>query len=69
MLKYEYMVVYHYQNGMGRIRITTDSKIDEYKDVEKLDQYLKDTKPGIQGLMVTDFKLLRTYKSWDEETE
>lgn len=62
MVKYEYMVIYHFQNGFGRICITMDKKIKEYADIEKIDAYLKEQCPEYRGIIVTDFKLLRSYK-------
>lgn len=61
MKLYEYMVVYHYEDKIRRTCITRDDKIESYKNVEEIDDYLKE----IGGVKVTtiDFKLLRTYDS------
>ena len=60
-MKYEYMVIYNFPQGMGRIRITSDKKIKCFEDVENVEKIVKrDT--GKNDLVVTNFKLLRIYK-------
>lgn len=58
---YEYMVVYSFQNGVGRSRIRTEKPIKTYTDVERLDTVIKESN-GMPKAFVTDFKLLRIYK-------
>lgn len=59
-MKYEYMVVYSFNNGTGRICITRDKEILNYDDVESLDKTIRETN-GITSAFAIDFKLLRKY--------
>ncbi|MFR4584662.1 hypothetical protein [Clostridium cadaveris] len=61
MRKYEYMVVYSFQNGIGRIKITMEKPIENYKDVEQLDTTIRKAN-GTLNAFVTNFKLLREYE-------
>ena len=58
---YEYMVVYSMQNGAGRIQITRTKEINSYSELEELDKYISGY-CNIPKVIVTDFKLLRTYE-------
>ncbi|MNL91426.1 hypothetical protein D3C81_11610 [compost metagenome] len=60
-MKYEYMVIYSFGNGTGRICITRDKKILSYADVESLDNVIRETN-GHMTAFVIDFKLLRKYR-------
>lgn len=59
--KYEYMVVYSFNLGIGRVQIITPKPIKTYIDVENLDKTVKEHN-GITNAMVIDFKLLREYE-------
>ena len=61
MKMYEYMVNYAHPNGVGRIEITRNEPIKSYDDVVALDKFIKSVNK-IEGLFVTDFKLLRVYE-------
>lgn len=41
-MKYEYMVIYSFGNGIGRICITGDKEILSYADVESLDTIIRE---------------------------
>lgn len=58
--KYEYMVTYSYQNGIGRICVTTTRPIQNYDDVENLDITIREAN-GFDNAFATNFILLRTY--------
>lgn len=68
MKKYEYMVIYLFPNGSGRMFINSDKKIESIEDVEKLDDFLRSDKfitdlPKHlkEKIYVSDFKLLKSY--------
>lgn len=61
MKKYEYMVVYSFPGGIGRIQITTENPVKNYADVEKFDETIRESN-GISNAFAIDFKLLRKYK-------
>jgi hypothetical protein len=65
-MAYEYMIVYSHPMGMGRICITRNKKIKSYSDVESLDETIKKY-TGLNAIAI-DFKLLRTYKQEDNQT-
>jgi len=58
---YEYMVVYNFPNGNGRIEIKRDRPIQSYDDVVGLDKFISKSN-NIKNLYVADFKLLRICK-------
>lgn len=60
-MKYEYMVVYSYSKGIGRIQIIRDRKIDSYEQVESTDEAIR-KHIDLENIFIVDFKLLRTYK-------
>ena len=60
MRKYEYMVVYQHNTGVGRMQIITTKKVESYEDVEKLDQTIRNSNK-IMSSFVTNFKLLREF--------
>ncbi|NEZ48034.1 hypothetical protein FDF74_12770 [Clostridium niameyense] len=60
MKKYEYMVIYSFGQGIGRIQITTLKLIENYDDVETLDKIIREHN-GIDNAFAIDFKLLREY--------
>ena len=60
MKKYEYMVVYSFSQGMGRIQIITQKSIASYDDVEALDKTIREHN-GINKAFAIDFKLLKEY--------
>ena len=59
--KYEYMVVYSFLGGLGRIQIITEKPIESYDDVQSLDETIKKSN-GLTNVFATDFKLLREYE-------
>lgn len=61
MEKYEYMVIYSFNQGKGRIQIVTPKPIESYDDVEALDKTIREHNK-IDKAFVIDFKLLRKYK-------
>ena len=66
MKLYEYMVIYTFSNGTGRIQIRASEPIRSYDDIVKLDKFIKDKKK-LDKLFVTDFKLLRVYEEKENE--
>ena len=60
MSKYEYMVVYAFNQCLGRICITLNEKVECYQDVEKLDKIIEEHNG--KNVIVIDFKLLRTFE-------
>lgn len=61
MKMYEYMVVYNFPNGNGRIEIKRNRPIESYDDVVELDKFISSNN-SIKNLYVADFKLLRVYE-------
>ena len=61
MKKYEYMVIYSLNNGIGRIRIISEKFIKSYDDIERIDEIIRGYK-GMETALVIDFKLLREYE-------
>lgn len=60
-VKYEYMVSYTIPNGSGRVFITLDNAIKNYKDIENLDNMVKKEFKN-ERLFVSNFILLRKYR-------
>ncbi len=66
MKLYEYMVIYSFSNGKGRIQFTRSEPIRSYDDVGRVEKVIKgDVK--LDGLLVTYFKLLRVYEEKENE--
>lgn len=61
MKQYEYMVLYNFPNGNGRIQITRKRPIESYADVEELDEFIQKNN-AMEKAYVYDFKLLRVYE-------
>lgn len=61
MKKYEYMVIYSLNNGIGRMRIISEKFIKSYDDIERIDEIIRGYK-GMETALVIDFKLLREYE-------
>ena len=61
MKKYEYMVVYSLNNGIGRMRIISKKFIKSYDDIERIDEIIRGYK-GMETALVINFKLLREYE-------
>lgn len=61
MKKYEYMVIYSLNNGIGRMRIISEKLIKSYDDIERIDEIIRGYK-GMETALVIDFKLLREYE-------
>ncbi len=61
MKKYEYMVVYSFQHGTGRIAITAEKPISSYDDIENIDKTIRKAN-GLETAFAIDFKLLREYE-------
>lgn len=61
MKKYEYMVVYSFQGGVGRIQLTSEKLVETYTDVEKFDAIIRES-TRMPNAFTTDFKLLREYE-------
>lgn len=61
MKKYEYMVIYSLNNGIGRIRIISEKFIKSYDDIERIDEIIRGYK-GMETALVINFKLLREYE-------
>lgn len=59
---YEYMIVYQYEEGCGRVFLERNLTIESDKDIERIDKQLEDM-TGHKSVIVTDFKLLRSYES------
>ena len=66
MKLYEYMVIYSFPNGKGRIQFTRSEPIRSYDDVEKVEKVIKGENK-IDNLLVIDFKLLRVYEKKESE--
>lgn len=65
-MNYEYMVVYTFPHGTGRMAITTNEPIKSYEDIERFDKVVRES-TGIEELFVSNFKLLNQYYSKDDE--
>ena len=65
MTKYEYMIVYQHENGYGRAFVETNFKINSYEDLDRMDKEIE-KETGDESVIITDFKLLRTYESEDK---
>jgi len=61
MLVYEYMVTYISEGHTGRICITRNRTIDNYDDVESLDETIRKINVH-KNAIALDFKLLREYQ-------
>ena len=61
MKKYEYMVIYSLNNGIGRMRIISKNFIKSYDDIERIDEIIRGYE-GMETALVIDFKLLREYE-------
>ena len=61
MKKYEYMVIYSLNNGIGRMRIISKNFIKSYDDIERIDEIIRGYE-GMETALVLDFKLLREYE-------
>lgn len=61
MKKYEYMVIYSLNNGIGRMRIISEKFIKSYDDIERIDEIIRGYK-GMETALVINFKLLREYE-------
>jgi len=61
MRVYKYMVIYNYKDGIGRICVTRNQKISSYDDIEEIDKFIAEKK-GLYVVVVTDYKLLSSYK-------
>lgn len=61
MKKYEYMVVYAFDGGIGRIQITTEKLIKSYVNIDGIATEVKKHN-GLCNAFAIDFKLLREYE-------
>jgi len=61
MRVYEYMVIYNYKEGIGRICVTRNQKISSYDDIEEIDKFIAEKK-GLPIAVTTDYKLLSSYE-------
>ena len=61
MKKYEYMVIYSLNNGIGRMRIISKKFIKSYDDIERIDEIIRGYKE-METALVINFKLLREYE-------
>ena len=66
MKLYEYMVIYSFSNGQGRIQFTRSEPIRSYDDVVRVEKVINDEKK-LDNLFITDFKLLRVYEEKENE--
>ena len=62
MKKYEYMVIYSLNNGIGRIRIISEKFIKSYDDIERIDEIIRGYK-GMETALVINFKFIYSFSS------
>jgi hypothetical protein len=60
-MKYEYMIIYETEIGIGRCCLTTITPIDTFEKITEIDKMLVD-KNHFRQAMVVNFKLLRKIK-------
>lgn len=68
MKKYEYMILYEYPTGKGRVFLTLNYEINSKEDIKKIDKSLRSDNSVLKlnkhlrcNVYVSDFKLLRVY--------
>lgn len=59
-IKYNYSVTYKYPNGDGRMFITRNKPIKTFKDIEELDQYIRDFHKNKQKFEPTEMQIPRS---------
>lgn len=64
-MKYEYLVVYHFKQGLnsgwGRTFVTTDGELSAENHITEMENGLKEEVPEIDELIIINFQLLRKY--------
>ena len=66
MKLYEYMIIYVFDSGVGRVQFTRGEPIRSYDDVGRVEKVINDEKK-LDNLFITDFKLLRVYEKKESE--
>lgn len=68
MKLYEYMIIYVFDSGLGRIQFTRSEPIRSYDDVVKVEKVINGEKK-LDNLFITYFKLLRVYEEKENERD
>ena len=65
-LCFEYMVVYSFPNGTGRVSITTPKRIKSYHQIEEIDQTIREMN-NFPKAFVVHYKFIRMFIKWKED--